>query len=110
MASNGNQNGYLTLDVPKINTLIEGLGHKGTYINSAVLHPVHEYNIETGEFELHHMTYDIDVVSDEQTKKVNEIFNDLNKLTSLEFIISSVNGNGYGDRLREQLSPHRGSL
>jgi len=109
MASNGNQNGYLTLDVPKINTLIEGLGHKGTYINSAVLHPVHEYNTETGEFELHHMTYDVDIISDEP-RKIVDIFKDLNRYTNLEFIISSVNGNGYGDRLREQLSPPRGSL
>ena len=44
MAPNDNKNGYITIDVPKINTLIEGLGHKGTYINSAVLHPVHQYN------------------------------------------------------------------
>ena len=97
MASNGNQNGYLKIDVPKINTLIEGLGHKGTYINSAVLHPVHEYNTETGEFEVHHMTYDIDVMSDKSMSDVAKIFNDLNKLANIEFILSSVNGNGYGD-------------
>ena len=82
MASNGNQNGYLTVDVPIINTLIESTGHKGTYINSAVLHPVHEYNTETGEFELHHITYDV--------SSLNLIY-DMNKL-------------------REQLSPQRGSL
>jgi len=93
MAPNDNKNGYIIIDVPKINTLIEGLGHKGTYINSAVLHPVHQYNTEKSEFELHHFTYDIDVISDKSQQDVNKIFNDLNKLTNIQFIISSLNTN-----------------
>lgn len=92
MESNNNKRNFV--DIPKLNLIIEKMGYKGTYINSATIHPVHEYNVKTAEFEIESYTYDVDIITDEPSK-MSKMFKDLNKFTNLEFIISSVNNNGY---------------
>lgn len=91
MESNNNKGNFV--DVPQINSIIEKLGEENTIITSAILHPVHEYNAETGEFEFKRFTYDVDIQSDKTINEVMEIFKKLNKYTGMEFIYSSVNGN-----------------
>jgi len=81
--------------VNDLNKLIKGLKYSGTTITSLRALPVSEYNNETGKFEERKYTYDIDIMSD-NPNMVSKVISDLERYTTYEFIISSVNNIGYG--------------
>lgn len=83
------------VSIDNLNMIIEKMGHKGTYINSCIIHPTYEYNELDGDFKINGFVYDIDVLSDETTGKIINIFNDLSMFTSIVFIFSSFNNQGY---------------
>lgn len=80
-------------EVQYLNKLIEGLKYTGTTISSLRVFPISEYNSETGEFEEFRYTYDVDIIT-EEPMVVEKIILDLERYTTHNFIISSVNNKG----------------
>ena len=80
-------------EVQYLNKLIEGLKYTGTTISSLRVFPISEYNSETGEFEEWRHTYDLDIMT-EEPMVVEKIISDLERYTTHNFIISSVNNKG----------------
>ena len=80
-------------EVQYLNKLIEGLKYTGTTISSLRVLPISEYNSETGEFEEWRYTYDLDIMT-EEPMVVEKIISDLERYTTHNFIISSVNNKG----------------
>lgn len=85
----------MEMDVHDLNNLIKGLKFEGIRITSARAFPISTFNDKTNEWDKWTFTYDIDVECAESKDYLYHVISIIERYTTYQFIISSING--YGD-------------
>ena len=90
----------MTTKIPKIdilNKFIKSLGYDQTYIDSLISHPLHEYNEQTGDFELKNYALEVNIITD-VPQNIHEVTKSLKNFTDFEFLISLLNNEPYKEK------------